>query len=67
MDKIFENIKSSEFLDNITINTGDFGLSKCCEEVIMTLSNFNVRKIASETEQGSDTWKRERQLRITGM
>lgn len=69
MDKdiaaVVEMAEESLFLRSQLKPTPDLLL--CCQQILSKLSKCNIIQIACSTKQGSDEWKRERQLRITGM
>lgn len=65
---IFENIAQSRFLENTkaAIDLEPYNLNICCQKILEELNEANILEIASSYPQGSDQWKKERQLRITG-
>lgn len=44
----------------------NYSLLPCCQKNLDTLKNSDVVEVATKYEQGSSTWSKERELRITG-
>ncbi|CAG9814659.1 unnamed protein product [Phaedon cochleariae] len=68
METIIKNSEASQFLRDISeeINCNSTPLESCCKAVLESLKETDIMKVAIDYPQGSDKWKEERQLRITG-
>lgn len=66
---LIKHAESQEFLKELgnEIALDTYELKPCCKELLTLLSNCNVLEVATQYEQGSSMWAKERQLRITGM
>lgn len=59
--------ENSEFLDLLNLKIENFNLKPCCQEVAAReLFNSDILREVICSEQKSDIWHKERQLRITG-